>query len=475
MNDEPSYEELKELVAALRRLSEQQGARIAELEDEIARLADRLGRTPRNSSMPPSAEGLSKPPANRAERRKAAKRRPGKQPGSEGHHLARVEHPDAVVLHAPRTCRGCGQDLAGADIVSVEARQVFEMPAVRAHVTEHRLVKLRCSCGCETKGTAPPEASAPAAYGPRVRALAVYLSIYHHVPYARLAEIFTDVMGVRVSAGSLAAMVAEGGAGLGGFEAELSQRLRAAPVVHFDETGARVAGFLHWVHVASNTLDTLLRCHTRRGGVALDDIGVIGAMDGVAVHDGWTPYRAYDVVHGLCNAHHLRELEAVTERFAQAWAAKMITLLTEAKTAVAEAQASGRTHLEADVLDSIQRRYDRLVKAGRAANAGPAPAGIAKTYANTPINLLERLDYRRDQVLRFCVDFDVPFDNNQAERDIRMVKLQQKISGSWRTEAGAERFCALRSYVSTMKKHGYDVLLGLHDLFEGHAWLPGGT
>ncbi len=472
--DDPSYEELKELVAAQQLLIEQQTARIAELEAMIVELERRVGRNPRNSSMPPSAEGLSKPPANRAERRKA-KCRPGKQPGDEGHHLAQVSDPDEVLTHRPRRCRGCEGDLSEAEIVSVERRQVFEAPQTRAHVTEHQLLKLRCSCGVETKAPAPSEATAPACYGPGVRALAVYLSVYQHVPYDRLAEIFADVLSMPVSVGAIKAMVAEAGGGLGLFLDVVTELLKDAPVVHFDETGGRVEGSLHWVHVASTSLYTLLLCHKRRGTVAMDDVGVIAKMSGVAIHDGWKPYRAYEVDHALCNAHHLRELADVFERFDQDWADEMITLLLDAKEAVEQAVAKGRPRLDATTLHSMRVRYGKLVAKGWALNERPARATTGKWYQNTAVNLLNRLDTHRDDVLRFTVDFYVPFDNNQGERDIRMVKLQQKISGSWRTKTGADDFCAIRSYVSTMKKHGYDVLAGLRQLFEGNVWLPGET
>ena len=473
--DDPSYEELKELVAAQQLVIEQQSARIAELEARIVELERRVGRTPRNSSMPPSAEGLSKPPANRAERRAQKKRRPGKQPGDEGHHLAQVPDPDEVISHRPTRCAACEAELAEAEVVSVETRQVFEVPRTRTYVTEHQLVKLRCSCGCETKAPAPPEATAPACYGPGVRALAVYLSVYQHVPYDRLAEIFADVLSMPVSVGAIKAMVAEAGGGLGLFLDVVADLLKDAPAVHFDETGGRVEGSLHWIHVASSSLYTLLSCHKRRGRAAMDDVGVIAKMTGVAVHDGWKPYRSYDVVHALCNAHHIRELAGVVEHFDQDWADEMIDLLLDAKEATESAMAKGHKHLDATTLHSIRVRYGQLVSKGWAANEEPSTANASKWYANSAANLLERLDTYRDDVLRFTTDFNVPFDNNQGERDIRMVKLQQKISGSWRTKAGADHFCAIRSYVSTMKKHGYDVLAGLHQLFKGRVWLPGET
>lgn len=460
--------------ATLREQVERQSALIAMLEARIADLEQRLGRTPRNSSMPPSAEGLSKPPApNRAQRRTQG-RRPGKQPGEEGKHLAQVADPDEVVVHSPTTCTGCGADLAGADVVSEEVRQVFDLPKIRPHVTEHRLLRRRCSCGCEVKAEAPREATAAACYGYSVRAVACYLAVHQHLPYDRMAQLFGDVLGVEISVGALAQMVAEGGGMLDLFKDVVADLLRDAPAVNFDETGGRVAGRLHWVHVASTALLTLIECHERRGTVAMDAMGVIEKMSGVAVHDGWKPYRSYDVIHGLCNAHHLRELEGVGVVWDQGWANDMIGLLVEAKGAVEKAKAAGADALDTSTLHSIRVRYGKLVARGWAANPVPdfgKRSGVNKTAAN----LLTRLDGQRADVIRFATDFAVPFDNNQAERDVRMVKLQQKISGSWRTLAGARAYCALRSYISTMRKHDVDILDGLRRMFESNVWLPGGT
>lgn len=303
----------------------------------------------------------------------------------------------------------------------------------------------------------------------------MYLSVYQHLPYDRLAEIFADLLAMPVSVGAIKTMVSEAGGGLGLFLDVVADLLRDVPAVHFDETGGRVEGSLHWIHVASTSLYTLLVCHKRRGTPAMDDMGVITKMSGVAIHDGWKPYRSYEIPHALCNAHHIRELTGVVERFDQRWADDTIDLLLDAKEAVEKAVARGRKRLDATTLHSIRVRYGKLIAKGWADNKTPAPAGAGKWYQNTAVNLLDRLDLYRDDVLRFATDFRVPFDNNQGERDIRMVKLQQKISGSWRTKEGADHFCAIRSYVSTMKKHGYDVLAGLRQLFEGSIWLPGET
>ena len=485
--DQPTYDELKELVSALDLvIAQREGeltelrerlvtrdALIAELQARLADLEERLGRNPRNSSMPPSAEGFSKPPVpNRSERR-AAKRRPGKQPGAEGKHLAQVENADETLVHSPPVCRGCGGDLAGAELVGVERCQVFDLPPMRPYVTEHLMERRRCRCGCETKAAAPLEVTAPACYGPGVRALATYLAVFQHLPYDRMAQLFCDVLGIEVSVGALTQMVAEAGGALGLFCDVIRELLIDAPAVNFDETGARVEGSLHWVHVACSSLYTLIECHKKRGTLAMDAMGVIAKMKGVAIHDGWKPYRSYDVLHQLCNSHHLRELEAVAVVFSQGWADEMIGVLVEAKEAVEAARAEGRDRLDDKVLHSIRVRYGKLIQKGWAANPAPA-VGKRSGYEKKAANLLARLDTQRADVLRFATDFSLSWDNNQAERDVRMVKLQQKISGSWRTLTGAQHYCAIRSYVSTMKKHGQPVLAGLRLLFEGGVWLPNG-
>lgn len=444
------------------------------LESKLADLEERLGRNPRNSSMPPSAEGFSKPPSpSRAERR-AAGRKQGKQPGAPGKHLAPVVDPDHVIHHAPSSCSSCGSGLDDAEVVGTERRQVFDLPEIRLVVTEHVSERRRCRCGCTTKAIFPRAAIAPACYGPGIRALAAYLAVHQHLPMDRMAQLFSDVLSAPVSVGALAQMVAEAADATTPFLEATRDLLHDVPVVHFDETGGRAAGRLHWVHSASTGLLTLLDCHPKRGRAAMDDLGVIGEMSGVAVHDGWKPYRHYDLDHALCNAHHLRELKAVAIGWDQGWANDLAGLLVEAKHAVEDSRAIGLDHLDATTLHSIRVRYGQLVAKGFSLN--PAPEfGKRSGYEKKAFNLLRRLDGQRADVLRFVTDFAVPFDNNQAERDIRMVKLQQKISGSWRTLDGARNFCAIRSYASTLRKQDHNVLAGLRQLFEGQAWIPAGA
>jgi len=457
--------------AALRVRVVEQDAEIAALRQQVVELTARLEQNPRNSSKPPSSEGYAKPAPK--SRRTRSGRRPGKQPGSPGTHLAKVAEPDTVVVHTPQACASCGEGLDDAELAGVETRQVFDIPPLRLDVTEHRVQRRRCGCGMVTAGVFPAAARGPATYGPGVRALAVYLLAYQHLPYDRAAGLLADVLAAPVSVGTLAAIMREGAERVAPFLDVARARLAAAEVAHFDETGARVAGKLHWVHSASTDLWTLYTAHPKRGKEAMDAGGVLAGFAGVAVHDGWASYRRYaDLAHGLCNAHHLRELEAAAEQPGQGWASDMATLLCDTLTAVDAAKAAGCDRLDAATLADVARRYEQAVAAGHAANPPPPRSGKrGRTAKSKAANLLGRLDDYRDDVLRFAADFAVPFDNNLAERDIRMIKLQQKISGCWRTLAGAEAFCALRSYISTARKHHVGVLDALAQAFND-PWLP---
>jgi transposase len=466
------------VIAELRVANAEQARLIATLQARVAELERRLGKdssNSSNSSKPPSSDGLGKPA--RAVRRAAERaegRRPGKQPGAPGAHLAQVATPDEVVWHAPDRCGGCGADLAGAAVVGVQARQVFDLPLLRLLVSEHRVQRRRCACGSTTTAAFPAHARAAACYGPGVRALVAYLCVHQHLPIDRVAQLLADVLGAPLATGTLAAVVAEGARGLDGFVESVRAGLTTAPVAHFDETGARVAGRLHWVHSASTSLLSLFTVHPKRGKVAMDAARVLPGFGGVAVHDGWAPYWRYQhLTHALCGAHLLRELEGLVGEPGQDWAVGMAELLVDVKLAGDRARAAGLRRVDDDARARLRVRYQRLLADGRAANPPPARGRRPGRARRSPAaNLLARLDAHRDEALRSLDDTRVPFDNNQSERDLRMVKLQQKISGCWRTLAGAEAFLTLRSYVSTARKQGMNPLAVLRQLFEGHPWLP---
>jgi transposase len=460
----PSYEQLAALVV-------EQAAQIGRLTARVVELERRLGLNSTNSSKPPSSDGLGKKPPKSLRGRSS--RRVGKQPGAPGSALRQVRDPDRVVVHVPGVCEGCRASLIDAPVVGEAGRQVFDLPLVRAEVVEHRVQTRRCGCGTATVAGGvdgvPVGVVAPAQYGPGVRATAVYLVNAHHLPVLRAAAVMSDLLGTPVSAGSVVAWVGQAAAGLGPFLARVRDNLAGAPVVGFDETGLRVAGSLMWVHSASSGKYTLYYPHSKRGLEAMDAAGVLPRFTGIAVHDGWKPYKRYRAAsHALCNAHHLRELVAVAES-GQAWATDMIALLVGTHRGVQAARAAGRDRLGHRRRRALARRYQQILDAGWALN--PA-TGAKLTIAG---NLLDRLDRYRDDVLRFSVDFRVPFDNNQSERDIRMVKLRQKVSGCLRTTTGAQAFCEIRSYLSTAHKHGRDAIDVLTELFQDHVWLPAPT
>jgi transposase len=265
--------------------------------------------------------------------------------------------------------------LAEAAVVGVEARQVFDLPPLRLGVVEHRAQRRRCACGTITAGAFPEHARAAACYGPGVRALVCYLCVHQHLPVDRAAQLLADVLGAGVATGTLAAVMAEGAAALGGFVEVVRAGLAVAPVAHFDETGARVAGRLHWVHSASTSLLSLFTVHPKRGKVAMDQAAVLPGFGGVAVHDGWAPYWRYDVTHALCGAHLLRELDAITEEPGQGWAAGMAELLVDAKLVADRARAAGLPRIDDQARDRLHARYQRLLADGQAANPPPRASG----------------------------------------------------------------------------------------------------
>jgi transposase len=462
------------VIAELRAANAEQARLIAALQARVVELERRLGKDSSNSSKPPSSDGLRKP--SRAERRadqQAVRRRPGKQPGAPGAYMAQVAEPDEVVEHVPDRCGKCNAELADAPVVGVKARQVFDLPPLRLGVAEHRAERRRCACGTATAAAFPDHVRAAACYGPGVRALVCYLCVHQHLPVDRAAQLLGDVLGAPLATGTLTRVVAEGAAGLAGFAEVVRQRLAAASVAHFDETGARVAGRLHWVHSASTSLLTLFTVHAKRGQQAMAAAGVLPGFAGVAVHDGWAPYWRFEhATHALCGAHLLRELQAIADEPGQGWAAGMAELLVDVKLVADRARAAGRARVDDDARVRLRGRYRRLLADGQAANPLPQAAHRGRARRSPAANLLARLDRHREEVLRSLDDTRVPFDNNQAERDLRMVKLQQKISGCWRTLAGAEAFLVLRSYLSTARKHGMNPLAVLRQLFEGHLWLP---
>jgi transposase len=460
----PSYEELAALVV-------RQAERIDQLEAEVAELRRQLGQNSRNSSRPPSSDSPFVKPAPRSLRRGSG-RKPGGQSGHSGSTLAQVADPNETLRHEPGPCGGCGADLAEAPEVGVERRQVFDLPPMRVRVTEHRLIARRCACGTTTCGTAPRGVMAPVQYGPRITAIIVYLYVGQFLSKKRTAAALAELFGTPVSEGTVATMTARAAQGLEQFLINVTDRLAEAEVVGFDETGLRVAGRLHWVHCARTGKYTLITCHSKRGRAGIDDAGVLSRFRGIAVHDAWAPYDTYlDVTHQLCCAHALRELQGVAETASPdidwCWANQVADALVTMQHLVDEAIAAGATTVDPDALATQIHRYCCAARIGISQTTARSDAVMKKHHA-----LARRLIDRQDDYLRFTHDWRVPADNNGSERDIRMIKLRQKVSGCLRTLTGAQQFCAIRSYLSTAAKHGEHFFNTLVTLTEGHPWLP---
>ena len=446
----------------------------AVLQARVEELEARLAKDSHNSSKPPSSDGL-------ARKTKSLRRRSGKKPGGQighrGETLRLVTTPDTVVHHRPVICSGCQAPLsAEAPIVVRERRQVHELPPIRLVVTEHQALHVRCP-GCQSVTAAAFPANVPSRvqYGPRLRALAAYLVQQQLVPYGRVREVFADLLGAELSVGTLVDWVSQAATALEPVEAAIKAALAQAAVLHNDETGVRQAGHLVWAHVACTHRLTHFALHPKRGAEATEAIGILPRFRGVSVHDGWKPYRAHTACrHALCNIHHLRELTFLEEQYHQPWAKDLKDLLREMKAATEQARAVGAPHLLPAERDRFVARYEQLLAIGLAANPPPPrPAQQKGRQKQSPArNLLERLWMDQDAVLAFLGDLTVPFDNNQAERDLRMLKTQQKISGGFRSDAGGIAFGRIRGYLSSLRKQGIKRLVALEALFAGQLLYP---
>ena len=449
--------------------------RIQSLEREVKELQGRLSKDSHNSSKPPSSDGLGK--RTKSLRQKSEKPSGG-QRGHRGQTLEWQSEPDVVKRHPVEMCSGCGNSLAGVAEEEVIARQVLDLPPIELKVTEHQVEVKNCPhCGQVNKGNFPPEAKTVVQYGPRIKSMMVYLMEGQLLPSNRVCEVLTDVLGVKVSEGTLYTNREQCFEGLATIEAEIEQAIKNSEVANFDETGLRVNKKLWWLHVAATDGLTYYFVHKKRGREAMDEMGILPEFRGHAVHDGWKSYQGYGCGHVLCNAHHLRELQYILEQYGQLWTFQMSVLLVSIHRWVETLKAEGANALPTGDLATLEARYQAILEEGFAAN--PLPE-VVKTRArkrgrpkrSPPRNLLERLRKHQESVLAFMQDFTLPFDNNQAERDLRMMKLKQKISGTFRSADGARQFCRIRGYLATLRKQGLNVLDALFNLFAGSPLSP---
>jgi transposase len=455
---EPSREDLIALIEALRAENASLKARITELER-------RLELNSSNSGKPPSSDGLKKPVRVKSLRERSGNR-PGGQNGHKGETLRQVADPNEVVNHYPSACSSCGVGLARETSVGHSTRQVFDLPEPQPLVvTEHRAHDCQCpACGAKTRALFPDGVNAPVQYGARITAFVIYLLHYQLLPENRLAALMADLFGVKVATATIARMSRTCAERLRGFSETVRGLVAGAPVKHMDETGFRIGGKTQWLHVASTALLTFYRVCSKRGSL-------LANVTGIVVHDHWKPYYTMQgVLHALCNAHHLRELKALVEIEKEDWARKMQRLLRRACHVANLARDAG-VALKPGLVACIERRYDAIVAAGLAfqeaqpplARAVARPGGKTRGRAprRTGHNLLLRLLARRSDTLRFLIDPAVPFSNNEAERDVRMMKLRMKISGGFRSPEGAADFATIRGFLSTARKQGWNIIKAL--------------
>lgn len=445
-----------------------------ELQEQCSQLSQQQSLNSTNSSKPPATDGYQKPKPK--SQRASTGKKSGGQPGHPGHHLKPVSDPDSIVPNPLTICPcGCGSDLTKHPVICQETRQVFDIPEQKYHVTEYMIeFKICPTTGLEVKSSWPEDVDAPVQYGRRLRACLTYLSVQQLLPLARISQMCADLFGLPVSEASIQAAIKSTEKSLIPFSQAVIKHIQQSPVVNVDESGLRINQKLNWLHIVCSKSATWYGVHAKRGQEAIKDFAFLLAYQGTLIHDCWAPYFELACKHGLCNAHILRELTFVHEELDQSWAAKLHQLLLDMNQDVMD-HKNRNTNLTPKELARRRRRYRKLLQEGRDANPLNPPPVVKKRGRKKQTktqNLLDRLEKYEAYVLAFLHDFNIPFTNNQAEQDIRMNKVKQKVSGCFRTLHGAESFLSIRSYVSTVRKCGHQVFPALLAAISGSPIIP---
>lgn len=446
---------------------------IVTLEGRIQQLENKLAKDSHNSSQPPSSDGLNKQRKTKSQRH-TTNRKVGGQKGHPGQTLELVDHPDHIELCqlAKDQC-DCGRSLNGKKATGYERRQVIDIPPAKLEVTEYQAEIIDCACGIRQVAAFPDGVNAPVQYGARLKSRIIYLMNYQYLPYDRLSELIEDWYGRNISLGTVFNYNESCYHRLAATEQLIKANIIQSQVVGFDESGAPVNGHNCWIHSSSTADYCYYACHEKRGKQAMDAIAILPQFHGTAVHDHWKSYFKFGCEHALCNSHHLRELQYMTEQYDQAWSGNMKRLLLEIKAAVDRAKQLNCNSLENSVLEVFANRYQEILLRGYEANPPPKVDNKnrkrGRLKKSEPLNLLDRLKNYSKETLAFMYDFNVPFDNNLSERDIRMMKLRLKISGTFRSKLGADMFCRIRGFIATAKKQGINVLEAIEGIWTGNC------
>lgn len=421
------------------------------IDQRVKELESKVPKNSKNSSKPPASDGLRK---GAAEPRQAGENSTGGQKGHQGNTRRMVDNPEQIETLSPVGLCACGADLASLPSTLKERRQQIDIPKPNIFTTEYRQMQTTCACGRSHCGTFPANVTPNVSYGARLKAYAVGLVQGHFVALARTAEIICDQYGIQPSDGTIQKWIMQSADFLSADYIQNQQAIIQAPVAHFDESGMRVNGKLHWLHVATAAQCVHYSVHAKRGHLAMQAAGILPQFRGIAVHDHWKSYwHDPERQHALCNAHHLRELHYCEQLTGGTWAVELRHVLVEGKKAVAAAQAANQTALAPAIITDLQQRYAQQIALGLS-EFPPQAHQLGKkgrTKQHVATNLLIRLRDFKTEIWRFLTDWRVPFDNNPAERLVRPVKVKLKIIGGFRAMGGSNAFCIIRSIWETCK------------------------
>ena len=460
--------------AKLRKENEELKAENLLLKQEIRKLKESAGKDSTNSSKPPSTDNAFKEKESKANKNK--KRERGAQEGHIGKNLKKSDNPDIIEILQPTTCEGCSHNLEDVDVKSVSSRQIFDIPPIAMEVTEFQQQTKVCPCcGKVNKPDFPDGLNSYVQYGDNVKAFITYLNTYQMIPYERITELIEDLTTHNICDGTIYNTLKGFHTKLQPFEENSKKLLLESAVINVDETGTQVGAKLHWSHVISTSIVTYYMIHAKRGSEAIDDMGILPFYKGIAVHDHWKAYYKYECKHSYCNAHILRELNGIIENEKVVWASDMHKLLTGMNNYLYSLEEKGIESPSKGKIQQYYKRYDDICRAAQKYYPPPKekPKTNRKPAQSKGKNLLDRLVEHKEGTLMFFMNLLVPFTNNLAEQDLRMLKVKEKISGCFASFKGAEMFNRIRGFISTMKKNNRPVLEELRNVLRGETYMPG--